>query len=149
MDTNPQAGDLITVFLGCPIPVLLRPLADRGVGYFQYLGPCSIPGLTDCIPFLGPLPSPWITRKPDGYGGRGDFLFLNTETGERTKEDPRLEPLNRTDWERIDHVPCADDPYFFDYFKNVKTSEVINSDPRLLPDNLRRRGVNLETFTLV
>lgn len=136
------------MFLGCPTPVVLRPLANRGEGCFRYLGPCIMPGLTDCIPFLGPLPSPWVTRKSRGYGGRADFLFLNPETGETTKEDPRLESLDGTDWERIDHEPCADDPEYFDYFRNTKTGEVMNSDPRLLPDNLRRKGVGLEIFSL-
>jgi len=134
------------VFLGCLTPVVLRPTPERGDGCFKYIGICLVPGLVDGAPFLGPLPSPWVTSKVVGVEGRADFCFRNMETEEKTKEDPRLEPL--TGWKRIPHRPCADDPLWFDYFKNLKTGEVMNSDPRLLPDSLRRRGVKLEYFAL-
>lgn len=75
--------------------------------------------------------------------------FLDLETGEETIEDPRLESLEGSNWERVDHEPTLDDPEVFDYFRNKETGEVINSDPRLLPEALKARGVYLTTFCLV
>ena len=62
--------------------------------------------------------------------------------------DPRLgePPL---DWEEVKSVRTPEDPLHFRRFKNRKTGEVVNGDPRLFPDALRERGVPITTFRLV
>jgi hypothetical protein len=104
-------------------------------------------GLHDGRSILGPLPRPWVVQVSPGYGSRHVYQFYNSETRELTQEDPRLGELE--DWERIDHTPEADDPEVFDYFRHKKSGEAMNSDPRLLPEALRKRGVRLINFALV
>lgn len=139
-------GDHIVVLLGCSSPVVLRP--HEGNRY-QFVGACLVAGLSNCAALLGPLPQPWMVVRTVGYGKRNIHHFYNTDTGERTEEDPRLASLAGSDWARFDREPDPDDPQVFDYFRNKKTGEVMNSDPRLLPESLVARGVPLETFTLI
>jgi len=77
--------------------------------------------------------------------------FLNTDTGVEQNEDPRLDDDDDLgEWKRVDnHELEADNPMVYDCFKNMRTGEVMNSDPRMLPDALRARGVKLTEFTLV
>jgi hypothetical protein len=92
-----------------------------------------------------------MVRYPDNFN-RILYHFFNAETGEHTTEDPRLEP--HPEWERIDLEDLGrdltgDDPEFCDFFRNKSTGELINYDPRLLPEALKARGVQLRNFTLV
>ena len=141
-----HVGDVVAGFLGADSAKVLRLVTE---GQYRVVGDCLVPGLMDCTAFLGPLPKPWTVYGDTGYKTRNRFEFFNTETNESTIEDPRLEPLEGTGWERMDYEPRDADPDLFDYFRNKKTGEVMNSDPRLLPENLKARGVPLEEFELV
>ena len=87
------------------------------------------------------------------YGGqsvwRYTYLFYNPTTDELTREDPRLEP--HPDWERVEQtMPLEqDDPEVCDFFRNKRTGEVMDSDPRISPEALEARGVKLRTFAIV
>ncbi|KAF2671445.1 hypothetical protein BT63DRAFT_217171 [Microthyrium microscopicum] len=142
-DSEPE--DLVCVFLGACRPVVLRPAAN---GKFRIVGECDILGLRDGEALLGPLPSPWrsiLGILADGFLRLG---FRRHGTEEFELEDPRVDPISEP-WERMDYHRERHDPKFFEKFRNKDTGEVINSDPRMLPDALRARGVNLRTFSLI
>lgn len=148
MESN-ETGDIVAVILGCDPPVLLRESASNP-GEFTLIGECFVYGLHDARALLGPLPPHWEVQIHSSYGSRFIYQFRNTKTGELTIEDPRLRAEDLGDWERIlDREPRASDPDIYDYFRNNKTGEVINSDPRMSEANLRKRGVQFTSFTLV
>jgi len=105
-------------------------------------------GLHDGIRLLGPLPRPWRVRGGPTKTDRPTFRFFNAETDESTTEDPRLGPLAAC-WKRIERDLRGDDPIHCDFFRNTQTGEIINYDPRLEPEMLESRGVELTTFSLV
>lgn len=140
-----KLGDIVCVVLGCQSPLLLRGIASS---QFRVIGECSAHGLEDAVGLLGPLPTPWRFQFAFDDSGLEMCQFLNVDTGEETFEDPRLPPLPPT-WERIDSERTSDHPDVFQIFKNTITGAIMNSDPRMLPDALRGRGVPLRTFQLV
>jgi hypothetical protein len=139
-------GDMICVFLGCCAPIVLRPIAP---GEFLVVGESYVHGLNDAIPILGSLPPGWrVVFMKDNEDTMVSPHYYNSEEGIYTNEDPRLGPLP-PGWERIERRRNPNDPYIFDRFKNQTTGDVINSDPRMLPDALRARGVKLDSLLLV
>ncbi|KAL8365197.1 hypothetical protein RB595_004145 [Gaeumannomyces hyphopodioides] len=163
-----------------PTKILATPETDTGSGsssreqrqhcYYTVMGECFIHGLQDAAALLGPLPEPWRVELTAGHGNRLSVWFVNhgktaatTTTADpvRTREDPRLMkvPLPGA-WERLrgrrgsgeqdGDGEEADDPEMFDYFRNRDTGEVVNSDPRMMPEALEARGVSgLQRFALV
>lgn len=84
-------------------------------------------------------------------GGRISLRFKNTETQETTLDDPRLEPLG-DEWERLivdEEDMEQDDPLDVIRIRHKQTGEIIKHDPRLEPEKLKARGVDLGWFTLV
>lgn len=127
------------------VPNVLR---SQPGGYFKIVGECYMHGVCDATAFLGPLPKPWIVQIPAGRSGLFDeYCFKNTETGQVTREDPRMGPLP-TRWERLEVGRTSDDPEFCERFRNTVTGEVLNSDPRLHPEVLKAR-VGLTEYILV
>jgi len=51
-------------------------------------------------------------------------------------------------YERTIKLLDGDDPINYDFFRHKGTGEVINYDPRLEPEKLKKRGVKLEWFPL-
>jgi hypothetical protein len=104
-------------------------------------------GLGDAVSLLGPLPAETIVRV---YCRRQrlDHRFFSSSTGLETTEDPRLPPLS-SEWERFEREWTPDDPEPCTWFRNTVTGEEINSDPRMLPEALKARGVSLRTFQLL
>ena len=95
---------------------------------------------------LGPLPKPWAPKREfDPVNQLWEQRFYDTEQREAVdaKNDPRLEPVP-DQWECLEN----DAPFLFQKWKNKETGEIINSDPRLLPQALIERGVKLQTFAL-
>lgn len=125
--------------------MLLRPLNQKT---FQVVGKCYVQGLSDCASLLGPLPKGWKVQLYNDSQGQFSQVYMNCDTGATTREDPRLDTMPE-DWERVAAERTPDDPFVFAKFKNRRTGEVRNSDPRLLPEALKMRGVNLESFALV
>ncbi|EXM16651.1 hypothetical protein V3481_018391 [Fusarium oxysporum f. sp. vasinfectum] len=142
-DTQP--GDIICAFLGCKVLVILRPWTG---GCFEVVGSCYLHGFTSAEAFLGPLPAPWVMQyKPDSCGVQTPYFF-NKDTKEAVQQDPRLGELPVL-WEAIQKDRTKDDPQFLSLFRNSLTGELMNSDPRMLPEALRDRGVRLQSFKLV
>jgi hypothetical protein len=123
---------------------VLRPWLH---GKFQVVGDSYIHGLADCEGLLGPLPHLW--RVQLHRDSRNFYIphYVNSSTGACTVEDPRLEAL-APEWERLDTPRTPSDPEVFMRFKNKVAGEVVNSDPRLFPDALKKRGANLSIFNL-
>jgi hypothetical protein len=124
--------------------MVLRPTSS---GTFQVVGECYVYGLSDAVCFLGPLPTHWKAIMKGDALGRPFQLFMNMTTGQETMDDPRL-PLP-PNWEQTTYERLPEDPALFQKFRNVITGEVINYDPRLTPEALEVRGVELQTFKLV
>ncbi|KAK7431767.1 hypothetical protein QQZ08_001707 [Neonectria magnoliae] len=145
-----QPGDVICVILGCDRPLVFRPAPD---GTYHFLSHSFVYDLQDSQALLGPLPSPWRVQVFDHFEHefRHYNYYFNPDTDTLTPEDPRLEAL--PEWERIpfdklERRLTGDDPEVLDFFKNTTDGRVVNSDPRMLPESLRKRGVELETFVL-
>ena len=140
------AGDVICVFLGCCAPIVLQPIAP---GEYLVVGESYVHGLSDAIPILGSLPPGCrVVFMKSNEDTMVSPRYFNSQEDIYTNEDPRLGPFLPS-WERIERQRNPNDPYIFDLFKNKVTGEVINSDPRMLPDVLRARGVKLDSFLLV
>lgn len=132
--------------LGCDMPMLIRPV-DESKDEFGLIGICFVPGLLDGERLLGPLPDNW---KLQMIFKNGSYVptYINTSTGNSQPEDPRLPPLD-PNWVKITRERTQDDPYFFQWFKDQERGLIMNSDPRLLPTALEKRGVVLDYFKLV
>jgi hypothetical protein len=137
--------------LGSDRPLVLRPLANNR---FHFVGHCFVNELRDARALLGPLPPLWdmhVLEHPD-YEFRRVFKFYNTETKESVDEDPRLQPMKG--WTRIPlhelgRDLTGDDPEICDFYRNISTGELVNSDPRFSVKELKAGGVNLETLAIV
>ncbi|KAI1348743.1 hypothetical protein F5Y01DRAFT_291505 [Xylaria sp. FL0043] len=143
--TGTAPGDLVCVFLGCHIPMLLRPLPS-GSGY-KAIGPTQTHGIMDGEAILGDLPRPWKVEFYRDNIGVSVLHFRNEETDNLTRNDPRLGPLP-DQWERIERDRTPHDSRIFSEFRHKVTGEVMNSDPRMMGDELEKRGVDLQTFEI-
>ena len=118
-------------------------------GQHRVVGQGYLHGFVDTEAFLGSLPSCWETKIVFDFVNYSTFpLFVNKETGVESTEDPRLGPV-ADDWQRLEPVRTAYDPSYYAKFRNRLTGDVMNSDPRMQPEELERRGVKLQTFSLV
>lgn len=118
------------------------------------VGPCYVHGLMNAEGLLGPVPSPWIARVGSGRDeiswSRATW-FVHASTKERTLHEPRLSPLSPHEWEEVqgDNTLGPEHRGFHLSFRNKQTGQVLDSDPRMQPEALRQRGVDLEVFRLV
>lgn len=97
---------------------------------------------------IGKLPRSWTLRSVRNKNDVNSNLLYFNEITRTTAEDPRLDPLP-SDWERVEKERDLCDPEHVGWFKNKTTDEVVNHDPRLAPEVLKKRGVLLETLRLV
>jgi hypothetical protein len=65
-----------------------------------------------------------------------------------SEEDTQLQELPEI-WQSLDYKRTPDDPLLNAPHRNRVTGEVINSDPRTLPEALIAKGVKLEQSRLV
>jgi hypothetical protein len=136
--------DRICVFLGCDRAIALRPCDS---GEFLVVGRIKVAGLDATEAFLGPMAKPWKIQAKL-VGTKLVRQFWNPSTGEATMEDPRLNVLP-PEWEELPAEERHNRPTDAICFKNKVTGHELNSDPRLLPEALVRRGVELRTFHLI
>jgi hypothetical protein len=118
-------------------------------GLFRVVGECYIQGMMDGEPLLGEFPSLWKIQPSGNSDSSLDPIFWNSGTNTISQEDPRLGDLSE-EWDRIEHDEWrADEPFYISKHRNKLTGDLINSDPRMLPEALMARGVKLEKFRLV
>ncbi|KAL6918718.1 hypothetical protein FSST1_002744 [Fusarium sambucinum] len=132
---NSQPGDLIVVFLGCHLPIVLRSIED---GEYKIRGPCSHPALLATEAILGEMPKGWRLQ----YKRIGDPVFENPE-GKQQYIDPRLDDIPvPEEWElrwRKNGTP---------FWYIAKEDRWTNFDPRLTLESLRKRGVKITDYIL-
>lgn len=147
--TELRPMDRVVVFLGCSVPLILRKESDD---HFRVIGRCYLDGIMDGEVLLGPFSKPWsatmVRFMSDDDRAVTETQFFNDETQMYTREDPRLGTTS-DEWTEVFMEDKMRSPYVVQHYRNSRTGELINSDPRLLPDALRARGVLLETFRLV
>ncbi|KAI0192103.1 heterokaryon incompatibility protein-domain-containing protein [Xylaria flabelliformis] len=139
-------GDVVCVFLGCHVPMIVRP-SQSGDG-FKIIGPCQLHGIMDGEAILGDVPDPWKVEFYRDDMGVSVPHFRNTETDQLTTEDPRLGPLP-DGWERVKRDRRVNDPRWFDCFVNKVSGETLNADPRMREGELKERGITLKNFKIV
>ncbi|KAI0973430.1 heterokaryon incompatibility protein-domain-containing protein [Xylaria arbuscula] len=144
--THTAPGDLVCVFLGCHMPMIVRR-AESGHS-FRIMGPCHVHGIMDGEAILGVLPHPWTVEFYRDDMGVSVQHFRNRETGQLTTDDPRLNRLPDF-WERIQRDRTVDDPRWFSCFVNKASKEFMNADPRMRESGLRERGIILQSFEIV
>jgi hypothetical protein len=110
-----------------------------------------MPSLRDGSALLGPLDGRWevkAVRRTPFFLDEFDYRFLNSETELEQNEDPRLCTLESIGWATTGNE-VSEDGSVCGCFREERTGQVLDSDPRLLPEYLRAQGVNLTTFSLV
>jgi len=112
------------------------------------VGECFVYGMMDGETLLGPFPSPWSVHVQQDLRGLNQPMYWNSETKSYQQDDPRLGELPAC-WEKVEREKTSDDPHLFSPHRNKLTGEVINSDPRVFPEALKERGVDLQMFRLV
>lgn len=140
-----RSGDKIAALLGYGLPVILRPQAD---GTHPLVGSAQIHGLMDGEILLGPLPDRWKVVVNYDRNKEAQQQFVEPTTGATVTQDPRLPPLS-SNWQAVLAPDCFWPNKKVDAFRNMATGEVQYSDPRMLPQALRDRGVALEDFALI
>ncbi|KAI9641390.1 hypothetical protein NHQ30_010192 [Ciborinia camelliae] len=147
-------GDEICILLGSKVPMIFRPTTSLSSTEeeFQVIGECYVHGVDDAVTILGPLPPDLkvqFDKESSGYGST--HTYKDIRTGQVTQEDPRLPELSEMGWRRApQRARKPDDPTLWQDFENIATGEVMDSDPRLMPEYLRKigLGVGLRTFDL-
>jgi len=136
----------VAVLLGCCNPTILRPTHHPGT--FQVVGEAYCDGFMSGEALLGSLPNgfeaahKFIEEEKVYYWG-----FLNSETGIIQGEDPRLSQISLpTGWKVKNHE--------LKWWQNWVVNDISGEDkgygdPRLLPESLRERGVEIQRFDLV
>lgn len=138
--TSMKADDRVTAVLGCKTAMVLRPTEG---GNHCVVGACYAHGLMDSEALLGQLPSPWRTQWQllgDGSYAHG-YFYVNTESGERTRGDPRLWPLP-SEWTTKEDIKEV-------WYENSVTGEKVGDDPRLTSKALRERGIPVQALELI
>jgi hypothetical protein len=138
-----KPGDIVTVLLGGATAFALRPADDV---QHQLVGEAYCHGFMDAEALLGPLPEKFqflakFEEKSNVYW----WGHMDRETELFYCEDPRLGELP-SGWKRKNH---PSDQYW-NWFVNETGEEMKGrGDPRLTPEVLKQRGVDLKVFELV
>ncbi|KAG4435168.1 hypothetical protein IFR05_009337 [Cadophora sp. M221] len=148
-----KRGDYVVVILGCAVPLVLRPDQDNKES-FRVVGECYVPGIMNAEGILGSFPPGWTKRK---LFSKDESVLMVYEQGIiKTQRDPRASTLplgwkvmfgtkdcpleNELEDEREWDLPL---------FMNEDTGETTVYDPRLTPELLKQRGVDIREFRLV
>lgn len=134
-------GDEVAVILGCDFPMVIRHTGDSK--RYELVGPCFVHGLMLGEALKPPLEFPWKHALPVTKGWALPY-FVNPETGELLKSDPRLGTLP-LGWEEVP----LDDPFLPPFvFENKYDGRISVNDPRMAADAIQQRGITLETLEL-
>jgi uncharacterized protein YbdZ (MbtH family) len=129
-------GDLICLFLGSNLPTVLRA---TGNGEYQIKGPACHPALFFGEALLGQVPKGWRLVHPS----RNSKPVWQNAEGKRTSVDPRLSDIPiPTGWEMRKRENGTT------FFYNAEQDRWTNFDPRASEQELQKRGVKIQTYTL-
>ena len=137
-----QENDLVCILLGCDSVLVLRP---AGNGQYQVVGQAYCYGVMSGEAILGPLPDCFdvvyrFVEVADNY----QRPYIERETATVLEEDPRSGSLP-TGWRKISF---NGDPNRW-FVNDENGREPTSSDPRLTPEALRKRGVDLKVFEII
>ncbi|KAG7010143.1 hypothetical protein G7Y79_00001g004150 [Physcia stellaris] len=137
-----RPNDIIVTLLGCQSSIVLRP-TDKGT--YIVVGSCYVHDIITGDLLLGPLPKNWqrVWRYDEQTQNYWD-AFVDRENGMWQIDDPRLGALP-DGWSKEDH-PLQ---HVYHVFRDDSTGSKSSSDPRMLPESLRARGVDIREFQLV
>jgi hypothetical protein len=137
-----KPGDIVTVLLGCRTAMILRPCEGNE---FQVVGEALCHGFIDGEALLGPLPE-GIERVLQEVGvNEFRWTCIDRSTEICNPEDPRLGKLP-DGWKIVEH----DYDGYWSLYENDELGITDSlDDPRLTPEALMERGVNLENFVLI
>ena len=139
--TEPE--DVLCIVLGCQSPLVLRA---KDSGIYTLVGECYLNGYMDGAGLLGMLPNNW--QRVDRYDPDLKIYFdafINRDTDFVQVEDPRLGPLP-PGWQVADHIY----KHVYELYTN-EAAGIFNSkfDPRMSPEALKARGIDLQEYRLV
>lgn len=135
-----KPDDEVSVLLGCDFPMVLRP---RGSNRYEVVGPCFVHGLMLGEALKPPLERPWKDVLPVARGWALSY-FINSQTGELLKSDPRL-GLLPTGWEEVTTL----DPFLPPFVFKQENGHISMNDPRMSAEAIKQRGIVLETLELI
>lgn len=140
--TYSRTGDKVVVVAGIYNPLILRPLEN---GRHMPVVSAYCTGIMFGEAILRPLPDS-VECVFYSLKRSTSFTFRNNTTKRLAYTDPRLSPLSAA-WR---DVISKDTPHRPRY-EHIKTGEIRfqRCDPRCDVDALRKRGVKIDTFTLV
>ncbi|KAJ8131023.1 hypothetical protein O1611_g2602 [Lasiodiplodia mahajangana] len=118
VNPSAQEGDMVVNVLGCAMPLILRQAPNSVDPDFEIVGEAFVPGTMHGELLLGPMPSIFSIN----YVMDKSYVtpwFVNSITGERQKDDPRL-GSDPEGWERLLLERTRDDPYNPVQFRNKK-----------------------------
>ncbi|KIW03032.1 uncharacterized protein PV09_05685 [Verruconis gallopava] len=121
-----KPGDQVCILLGCPMPLVLRPLKNKR---YRVVGECYACGLMGAEAFLGPLPERFESLlKYDSVSSEYVRIYRNIETEQIFEVDPRVEAqsLNR----------------------QSQSPDNSSSGVQITPEFLAQRGVIIKHFEL-
>ena len=133
--------DLVAVIIGCDQLMVLQPMGSE---HFQVVGPCFVHGIMDAEGLLDPITKSWQLQRRILTATIYPTSFILAEERSRSKIHDFL--LRRSNGNKPRQKRTSDDLYSFVEFRNTLTGEVINSDLKMLPKALEKRGVTLQTF---
>jgi hypothetical protein len=83
-----EPGDCVGVAIGSCDLMIFRPTLEN---HYRVIGPSNLHGFWDYEALLGPLPENWYVLEDAGTKRTSwDVRYVNANTGEKTKKDPRL-----------------------------------------------------------
>lgn len=138
-----EIGDRLCIVLGCLSPLVLRA---NEFGDYTVVGECYIDGIMDGAGLLGMLPSNWqLVSRYDPVTTIDYGAFVDRDTGIVQVEDPRLGPLP-PGWRIANHR----DKHVINTYTN-EAAGIFRSkfDPRMSPEALKARGIDLQEYRLV
>jgi hypothetical protein len=136
-----KPDDIVTVLLGCESAIILRPCPGD---QFQVVGEGICHGFMDGEALLGPLPDRIERVLFESGVGRHTWTCIDRSTGVCDYEDPRLGKLP-DGWKIGEHE--EDD--IWSMYGNDELGITDSDDPRLSPEALIERGVDLREFVLI
>ena len=137
-----KPDDQVCILLGCQTPLVLRP---NGAWGHKVVGECYIDGFMDGVAYLGSLPDKWQKVRRDFQEYSGQFIsFFDYESGGFQIEDPRLGPLP-AGWSVGSHEQESAQ----NLYMNDETREETWDDPRMTPEALAARGLDLDEYSLI
>lgn len=140
-----SVGDCVAVLLGCDMPVVLHPSLDGNT--YRVVGVLFTAQLSDAKALLGPLGEGWRAVQKQDDMGEYQAFFVDGK-GEVTSQDPRLGMLP-DEWEGLEYERGMGDPAWGVRYRDRRSGEEINYDPRMTAEALKERGVRIEKIMLV